>query len=240
MTAVTRFRRGLHYFTGHDIECSIRGTISGHWVWYSACTCGRSWRGAESVLADAKREAKDKGQVHAWRRCSRERAAELWPGVPTLQHNVRQVELPDELRGDGYVVACDGSYRASDEHAGYGFVTSAGWTKSGTLPFAETSHVNRCELRAIGEALAIYPDGSHVQVQSDSSEARSLTKRIMSAPVRLSDCPSWCQPYDWRLLKDAAIRRLRVELVPVKSKVTPLHNLADHAARQGADLGAAA
>lgn len=240
MTAVTRLRRGLHYFTGHDVQCSVRGTISGHWVWASVCTCARAWRGAEFDLMTAKQRAKNCGQVHDWRRCSSELAAELWPGVPVLRRSVRQIGLTEDLRGDGYVVACDGSYRASDEHAGYGFVTSAGWTKSGVLPFAETTHVNRCELRAIGEALAIYPDGSHVQVQSDSSEARSLARRILAAPVRYSDCPSWCGAYDWRLLKDAAIRRLKVEIVPVKSKLTPLHNLADHAARSGADLGVAA
>lgn len=233
MTAVARLRRALHYWTGHDVQCSVRGTISGHWLWHAGCTCGRAWRGAEFDLLTAKRRAKDRGQVHAWRRCSAELAAELWPEVAVLRRTARQVELPDELRGDGYTVACDGSYRDSDEHAGWGYVTDAGWTKSGVLDFAETRHVNRCELRAIGEALAIYPDGSHVQVQSDSSEARSLARRILSAPVRLSDCPSWCGPYDWRLIKDAATRRLKVEIVPVKSKVTELHNLADHAARQG-------
>lgn len=240
MSAVRGLLRLAHVITGHSVQCSARGTVSGHWLWHAACSCGQSWRGAEFDFHTAKRRTKDCGQRHEWRRCTGDLAIELWPEVPTLHRNVGRMDLPSELRGDGYLVACDGSYRASDQHAGWGFVTSAGWTNNGVLPFLEAIHINRCELRAIGEALSIYPDGSRVTVQSDSSEARSLAKRIMTAPVRYSDCPSWCGKHEWRLLKDAAIRRIRVEMVPVKSKITPLHNLADQAAKLGVDVEVAA
>jgi ribonuclease HI len=226
-------QRGLrivHRFTGHAPECSIRGTITGHWLWYAGCRCGDVQRGAEFDRETAKRRAQA-ARRSAYRKCNAERAAQLWPEITTLRANAFLIELPEELRGNGYTVACDGSLRARDQHAGWGFVTDAGWSGSGTRKFAG-AHINSLELMAIGQALRIYPAASNVWVLSDNHEARATARRMLRGELSLNTLPSWVCPEHVRLFGAAMHRGLMVEIVTVRSKTNPLHNLADRLARQ--------
>lgn len=144
------------------------------------------------------------------------------------------LSLPENLRGNGDIVACDGSYRIRDNHAQWAFITNAGWHKTGIVQW-DRAHINRMELRAIAEALRIYPDGHRVWVQSDSSEARAWARRILAYPVPRREWPSWMTSREWHLLRAAKERGVYATIVAVPSKQTPLHNIADRLARYGAE-----
>ena len=233
MTWASLRRTGRHLLGRHSLTCATSQTVSGYWVWSVFCDCGLRWRGAElsatAAHAAVRRFAGEHDAVYTYRPDEVE-ARELWPEVPLLRKPAKRIDLPASLRGTGRVVACDGSLRDSDGHAGWAYVTNAGWSRSRVVPY-DKAHINGLELLAIGKALCLFPGGLDVWVLSDSAEARSMTKAILASSRYYKNRPSWVIPGSLQMIVAAAVRGVRVHVVEVRSKTHPLHNLADAAAR---------
>ncbi|WHT20976.1 hypothetical protein N8J89_07895 [Crossiella sp. CA-258035] len=226
-------RTGRHLLGRHSLTCGVGQTMSGYWVWSAQCDCDLRWRGAEfsatAAYSAMRGLASDRDSTYTYRpgECD---AESLWPGVPVLRKPVRRIEIPRGLRGTGRVVACDGSLRSTDGHAGWAFVTNAGWSRSKYLPF-EGANINGLELMAIAQAVRVFPGGVDVWVLSDSAEARAMTAGILRSQRNFRNRPSWVLPGSLQMIVAAAVRGVRIHVVEVRSKTHPLHNLADRAAR---------
>jgi len=220
----------------HSLRATVAPAVAGGWLWHAACSCGLMWRGVEPTREAAHTATTAllgrRDRLLIGREYGPRDPAVLWREVPTIRVGVGQLALPAGLRGTGSVVACDGSLRDIDQHAGWGVVTDAGWTRQGRLKYLGAD-ICAIELHAIGQALLLYPDGHQVTVLSDNSAARIVARRVFTGElVRRVDCPKWVSAEGFRLLRAARHRRLRVSISTVKSKTHPLHNVADRLARR--------
>jgi hypothetical protein len=229
-------RRGYRHLLGrHSPRVLVGGAVSGAWLWRVDCTCDLLHRGAESTRTLAREAALavlgERDDVPEPRDVFGPSAAQAWPEEPMLRQQARKLALPDRLRGNGSLVAADASRRDSDEHAGWGFVTDAGWSRRGIADYA-SSGVSGLELLAIAHALQLYPDGHLVDVLSDNLDARNMARRVLSGRTsRRVEVPRWVPDEAFLLLREAFHRRLAVRVIEVKSKTHPLHNIADRLAR---------
>lgn len=224
-----------HLLGRHTLQATVAGSVSGHWLWHAGCTCGRVWRGAEATREDARRAASrhrgPRDELHHDRAYGSAQVAGLWPGIPALRVHAQQLRLPDELRGRGHVVACDGSLRNRDSHAGWGAVTDTGWWVAGEVNH-DTANIDGLELTAIAHGLRLYPMGHRVHVWSDNERARTVARRILAGKLRqFTDAPSWVPYAAFKSLRSSHFRRVHVQIVAVSSKTLPLHDIADHLAR---------
>lgn len=225
--------RGWHTVGRHHLTTTTARSVSGFHLWHTACTCTVVWQGAAHTRVAAIAEAaahvrpRDRHQVREVHGSGAARA--LWP-VPALRVPARHLALPDELRGHGRIVACDGSRRVRDGHTGWGVITDAGWWLAGVEhPRRE---INGLELLAIAHAVRLYPKGSTFVVLSDSEAARAVARAILGGRVTgLSALPRWATQSAFVMLRGAYQRGVKVTIRAVRSKTHPLHDIADRLAR---------
>lgn len=224
-----------HLLGRHTLVVTVAGTVSGFYLWHARCSCSVVWRSAEPTTLDALRTAVrylgPRDELVVRQLYGTKGNAALWPEAPALRTPARRMWLPQGIRGLGDVVACDGSRRERDRHAGWAVVTDAGWWLAGTEGYDGVT-IAGLELLAIAHALHLYPAGHRVTVLSDNAHARVVARRILSHRLRRAvDLPRWVPRAAFAMLRSAAFRGLEWTIAEIRSKTVPLHNIADQVAR---------
>lgn len=200
----------------HQCFSFFRPSITGGVVWITECfDCKRVWNGVASTPSEADTAARTMlGRRDVWdtRHGDTIGVRQKFRQLPALQLLVpRHATLRTT---DPYVLATDGAFAPASQQCGWGYITGAGYHKSGMYRDTKTKGaVQRAELTAVVKGLAVFPYNATVNLVLDS---KSVATYVDQAFGRHAFRPDWvtAQLHDEVLRSRDVGRKVCVRWVP--------------------------